>query len=105
MDVMDTPGYLWIWISRDINRSTRISMDIHRYSWMISVPKILKKVHEEGVPVFLQRSVEDKEALEKLDPEQRYSSETTARQVFDRLAGAWAYWGWKGHYFDSERDA
>ena len=57
------------------------------------------------MPEFLQRSVEDKEALEKLDPNKRYSSETTARQVFDRLAGAWAYWGWKGNYFDSEQDA
>ena len=26
-------------------------------------------------------------------------------QVFDRLAGAWTYWGWKGGYFDTEEDA
>ena len=25
--------------------------------------------------------------------------------MFDRLAGAWAYWGWKGGYFDCEDDA
>jgi ribonucleoside-diphosphate reductase alpha chain len=25
--------------------------------------------------------------------------------VFDRLAGTWTYWGWKGGYFDSEEDA
>ncbi|MGH6811100.1 MAG: vitamin B12-dependent ribonucleotide reductase, partial [Methylocella sp.] len=25
--------------------------------------------------------------------------------VFDRLACAWTYWGWKGKYFDSEADA
>ncbi len=25
--------------------------------------------------------------------------------MFDRLAGAWTYWGWKGGYFDSEEDA
>ena len=25
--------------------------------------------------------------------------------MFDRLAGAWAYWGWKGGYFDGEEDA
>jgi ribonucleoside-diphosphate reductase alpha chain len=25
--------------------------------------------------------------------------------VFDRLAGTWTYWGWKGGYFDSEADA
>ena len=28
-----------------------------------------------------------------------------ARQVFDRLAGTWTYWGWKGGYFDGEADA
>ena len=27
------------------------------------------------------------------------------KQVFDRLAGAWAYWGWKGGYFSTEADA
>ncbi|MCC6918089.1 MAG: vitamin B12-dependent ribonucleotide reductase, partial [Alphaproteobacteria bacterium] len=31
--------------------------------------------------------------------------ETSAKQVFDRLAGAWTYWGWKGGYFDAEDDA
>ena len=25
--------------------------------------------------------------------------------MFDRLAGAWAYWGWKGGYFSTEADA
>ncbi|MBM3540712.1 MAG: vitamin B12-dependent ribonucleotide reductase, partial [Alphaproteobacteria bacterium] len=29
----------------------------------------------------------------------------SAKQVFDRLAGTWAYWGWKGGYFDQEEDA
>ena len=28
-----------------------------------------------------------------------------AKQVFDRMAGTWTYWGWKGGYFDSETDA
>ena len=31
--------------------------------------------------------------------------ETCATQVFDRLAGTWTYWGWKGGYFDGEEDA
>ena len=25
--------------------------------------------------------------------------------MFDRLAGTWTYWGWKGGYFDTENDA
>ncbi len=86
---------------------SQVAADVlaQKYFRKAGVPKILKRVYEEGVPEFLQRSVEDKEALEKLDSDKRYSSETTARQVFDRLAGAWAYWGWKGEYFDSEQDA
>jgi len=31
--------------------------------------------------------------------------ERSSKQVFDRLAGTWTYWGWKGGYFDSEADA
>ncbi len=31
--------------------------------------------------------------------------ESDARQVFDRLAGTWTYWGWKGGYFTTEEDA
>ena len=29
------------------------------------------------------------------------SARRSAKQVFDRLAGTWTYWGWKGGYFDS----
>src|SRR3712207_8855660 len=29
----------------------------------------------------------------------------SAAQVFDRLAGTWTYWGWKGGYFAAEEDA
>src|SRR5208337_1297500 len=36
---------------------------------------------------------------------ERAGSETSAKQVFDRLAGAWAYWGWKAGVFDGEDDA
>ena len=34
-----------------------------------------------------------------------HGGETDARQVFDRLAGTWTYWGWKGGYFTTEDDA
>ena len=34
-----------------------------------------------------------------------FGGETDAKQVFDRLAGTWTYWGWKGGYFDTEEDA
>lgn len=32
-------------------------------------------------------------------------SETDSRQVFDRLAGCWSFWGEKYHYFDTKEDA
>ena len=31
---------------------------------------------------------------------ERFGGETSAKQVFHRLAGTWTYWGWKGGYFD-----
>ncbi len=43
--------------------------------------------------------------MKDLPEGERYGSETDARQVFDRLAGTWTYWGWKGGYFTSEDDA
>ena len=86
---------------------SQVAADVlaQKYFRKAGIPKALRKVDEKGIPTFLQRSVEDKEALEKLNPEERYLSETTATQVFDRLVGTWAYWGWKGNYFDSEQDA
>ncbi|OWK18473.1 hypothetical protein AJ88_05490 [Mesorhizobium amorphae CCBAU 01583] len=54
---------------------------------------------------FLWRSVADEAELAKLPEAERYGSEIDARQVFDRLAGTWTYWGWKGGYFKSEDDA
>jgi len=47
----------------------------------------------------------DIKALANLPAENRYGPETSAKQVFDRMAGAWAYWGWKGGYFDNEEAA
>ncbi len=76
-----------------------------KYFRKAGVPAALKRVPEEGVPEFLWRSVADEAALAKLPEEARYGGETSARQVFHRLAGTWAYWGWKGGYFDSEADA
>src|SRR6185437_2573175 len=61
-------------------------------------PKTLKPVPEEGVPEFLWRKQGPKEGKET-------TGEHSAKQVFDRLAGTWTYWGWKGGYFDSEGDA
>ena len=86
---------------------SQVAADIlaQKYFRKAGVPARLKRVEENDVPSFLWRSVADEAALAELPEDQRYGSETDARQVFDRLAGTWTYWGWKGGYFDSEEDA
>ncbi|HYC25163.1 MAG TPA: adenosylcobalamin-dependent ribonucleoside-diphosphate reductase, partial [Roseiarcus sp.] len=86
---------------------SQIAADVlaQKYFRKAGVPTRLKRVEENSVPAFLWRSVPDEEALEALPKAERHGAETSARQVFDRLAGAWTYWGWKAGYFDSESDA
>lgn len=86
---------------------SQVASDVlaQKYFRKAGIPAALKRVKEKGVPEFLWRSVPDDEALAKLPVEERTTGETSAKQVFDRLAGAWAYWGWKGGYFTTESDA
>jgi ribonucleoside-diphosphate reductase alpha chain len=86
---------------------SQVATDVlaQKYFRKAGVPARLKKVEENDVPSFLWRSVADEKALKDLPEDERYGSETDARQVFDRLAGTWTYWGWKGKYFTSEEDA
>ena len=76
-----------------------------KYLRKAGVPKHLRNVPEEGVPVWLQRSEPDHERLQKVDADERMGGETDGRQLFRRLAGTWTYWGWKYGYFASEADA
>lgn len=78
---------------------SQVACDViaQKYFRKAGVPSALDRVPEEGVPEFLWRSV-GADAAE-------IGGETSAKQVFDRMAGAWAYWGWKGGYFSSEEDA
>ncbi|MEQ8179902.1 MAG: vitamin B12-dependent ribonucleotide reductase [Amphiplicatus sp.] len=84
---------------------TAVDILAQKYLRKTGVPAALKKVRERGVPDFLQRSMPDVAALAKLPSEARYGRETSARQVFDRMAGAWAYWGWKAGYFGKDEEA
>ena len=86
---------------------SQVAADIlaQKYFRKAGVPTRLKKVEESGVPSWLWRSVPDECALAELPADERDSSEMDARQVFDRLAGTWTYWGWKGGYFDDEDSA
>jgi ribonucleoside-diphosphate reductase alpha chain len=86
---------------------SQVASDViaQKYFRKAGVPAALKPVKEKAVPEFLWRHVADEKALEEMPEDQRYGGETSAKQVFRRLAGAWAYWGWKGGYFSSEDDA
>jgi ribonucleoside-diphosphate reductase alpha chain len=76
-----------------------------KYFRKTGVPTYLRRVEENGVPSWLWRSIPDEERAAELPEEPRFRGEHDARQVFDRIAGAWTYWGWKGAYFDSVEDA
>ena len=86
---------------------SQVASDVlaQKYFRRAGVPAVVKKVKEKGMPEFLWRSIPDEAALEQLDEAARFTGETSAKQVFDRLAGAWTYWGWKGGYFTAEDDA
>jgi ribonucleoside-diphosphate reductase alpha chain len=86
---------------------SQVAADVlaQKYFRKAGVPARLRRLREKGVPEFLWRSEPDHAALAALPEGERYGGETSARQVFDRLAGAWAYWGWKGGYFATEADA
>ncbi|MZR13127.1 vitamin B12-dependent ribonucleotide reductase [Maritimibacter sp. DP07] len=86
---------------------SQVASDViaQKYFRKAGVPAALKPVKEDGVPEFLWRHVADEKALAKLPEDERIGGETSSKQVFDRLAGAWAYWGWKGGYFSTEEDA
>ena len=86
---------------------SQVAADIiaQKYFRKAGVPARLKKIEENSVPSFLWRHVADEEALAELPEDERIIGEGDSRQVFDRLAGTWTYWGWKGGYFTTEEDA
>src|SRR5579864_8573386 len=86
---------------------SQVACDIlaQKYFRKAGVPAKLVPVVESEVPDWLWRRTADTEALAVLPADERSGSERSAKQVFDRLAGTWTYWGWKGCYFDREADA
>ena len=86
---------------------SQVACDIlaQKYFRKAGIAAALKPLKEDKVPVWLRRHVPDDKALAAMPKENRYGSERSAKQVFDRLAGTWTYWGWKGGYFDTEADA
>jgi ribonucleoside-diphosphate reductase alpha chain len=86
---------------------SQVATDViaQKYFRKAGVPARLKPVEETDVPAWLWRHEADEEALAELPEDERMGGETSAKQVFRRLAGTWTYWGWKGGYFDTEADA
>ena len=68
-----------------------------------------KYFRKAGVPQQLKPGGRGRRAGIPLAQDRRWAPKPPARhsakQVFDRLAGTWTYWGWKGGYFDGETDA
>ena len=86
---------------------SQVAVDVlaQKYFRKAGVPAALKPTPENNVPTWLRAKKPDAKALKKLPEEERFGGERSAKQVFDRLAGTWTYWGWKDSYFDSEEDA
>jgi ribonucleoside-diphosphate reductase alpha chain len=78
---------------------SQVAVDVlaQKYCRKAGVPSTTVRVQETDVPEWLWRSEAASDAT--------FGSERDARQVFNRLAGCWTYWGWKYGYFDSEDDA
>ncbi len=79
---------------------SQVSTDIlaQKYFRKAGVPTSTVRVPEKEVPEWLQRS-------EPVAGADTAGGESDGRQVFDRLAGTWTYWGWREGMFDEESDA
>ena len=77
---------------------SQVATDViaQKYFRKAGVPEAVEKIAEDKMPAWLSRSKPVSEAR---------VGENSSKQVFNRLAGAWTYWGWKGGYFDTETDA
>ena len=86
---------------------SQVACDVlaQKYFRKAGIPAVTKKIEESSVPSWLWRSAADEQEIEKLPKKQRIRGERSAKEVFHRLAGTWAYWGWKAGYFDKEEDA
>ena len=84
---------------------SQVAVDIlaQKYLRKAGVPESMVAVDEAGVPEWLQRrAAAPGSPMGRSAPK---NGERDARQVFDRLAGCWTYWGHKEGMFDTEADA
>ncbi|MSP72667.1 MAG: vitamin B12-dependent ribonucleotide reductase [Myxococcales bacterium] len=86
---------------------SQVATDIlaQKYFRKAGIAARTRPVSEPGVPEWLSRREPDQRALADLPAEARLVGEHDARQVFDRLAGCWTYWGHKHGYFADDESA
>jgi ribonucleoside-diphosphate reductase alpha chain len=86
---------------------SQVATDIiaQKYFRKAGVPTHTRPVAEEDVPEWLWRREPDQAKLNDMPEAERAGGEHDSRQVFDRLAGCWTYWGWKEGYFEDEASA
>lgn len=71
----------------------------HKYLRKAGVANEFEHVQEDGVPPWLERRT-PKSATAK-----NMGGETHIKDAISRVAGCWAYHGWKNKYFSTEEDA
>jgi len=78
---------------------SQVAVDIlaQKYFRKAGIPQHTIPVPEEGIPQWLWRRVPD-----TAQTEQGTGGETSAHQVYHRLAGCWTYWGMKQGLLSSE---
>jgi ribonucleoside-diphosphate reductase alpha chain len=86
---------------------SQVAVDIlaQKYFRKAGVPAATRPVEEKGIPAWLARRVPDDEPMAAMAADRRFGPERDARQVFDRLAGCWTYWGQRDGLFSTEEDA
>ena len=86
---------------------SQVACDIlaQKYFRRAGVPSHVKAVDEDGIPDWLRRHIANDSKPKRGKKLFKTGGERDARQVFNRLAGCWTYWGWKGGYFNTEKDA
>ena len=88
LDNIEVPAH-WSQVASDVIAQ--------KYFRKAGIPTELVVVKEDNVPFWLQKRKAKAGASTR--------SELSAKEVFERLAGTWTYWGWKNGYFDTEVDA
>src|SRR6478609_11903033 len=78
---------------------SQVAVDIlaQKYFRKAGVPNQTTPIYEAGVPEWLCRRIPA--------PGATMGGEKDSRQVFERIAGCWTYWGFTHGYFNTDEDA